>query len=91
MPRRSSPQTRDVLAALVADSARWRHGYDLARETRLASGTLYPILARLERRGLLEARWEERRHVYRLTGEGVRAARGELAEQRAVGRPREAW
>jgi PadR family transcriptional regulator PadR len=89
MRRRSSPQTRRLLEALLAEPAGWRHGYDLARETGLASGTLYPILARLEQRGLLEARWEERRHVYRLTGDGVHAAREELAP--ATARLREAW
>ena len=89
--RRSSPQTRDVLAALAADADRWRHGYDLSKETGLASGTLYPILARLERRGLLEAEWQQRRHVYRLTAEGVRHARAEPAQPSPLGRPREAW
>jgi PadR family transcriptional regulator PadR len=89
--RRSSPQTRDVLSALAADAERWRHGYDLSQVTGLASGTLYPILARLERRGLLEAEWQQRRHVYRLTGEGVRFSRAELAHPQVVGRPQEAW
>ncbi|MEX1358517.1 MAG: helix-turn-helix transcriptional regulator [Gaiellaceae bacterium] len=86
--RRSSPQTRRLLDALLGEPTRWRHGYDLSRETGLASGTLYPILARLEARGLLDARWRERRHVYRLTGEGIRFARAELAQG---GRLREAW
>jgi PadR family transcriptional regulator len=70
-----------VLAALARRPAHWRHGYDLAKETGLASGTLYPILTRLEQRGALEARWQrpERpgrpaRHGYRLTGEGRRLA-----------------
>jgi PadR family transcriptional regulator PadR len=89
MRRRNSPQTRRLLEALVAEPTRWRHGYDLARETERASGTLYPILARLEQRELLEARWEERRHVYRLTGEGVHVAREELAP--ATAHLREAW
>jgi DNA-binding PadR family transcriptional regulator len=79
--RRPSPQTAAVLSALAQGPARWRHGYDLAKETGLASGTLYPILMRLEQRGVLEARWQrpERpgrpaRHAYRLTGEGRRLA-----------------
>ncbi len=84
----SSPQTRAVLAALHDHPAHWRHGYDISRETGLASGTLYPILGRLADRGLLETRWEDdppegrpRRHLYRLTA---------LGEARAVevrGRP----
>ena len=78
----SSRQTENVLAALLADSGRWRHGYDLGRETGLKSGTLYPILMRLEQQGWLEEQWEEqpdpgrpRRHLYRLTGLGVEEAR----------------
>ncbi len=52
-----SPQTLAVLTALTADG--WHHGYDLARQTGLKSGTLYPILVRLADRELVEARWEE--------------------------------
>ena len=72
-----SPQTLAVLAALTEDD--WHHGYDLAKQTGLKSGTLYPILVRLADRGLVEAEWEEeqpagrpRRHLYRLTAEGAR-------------------
>jgi PadR family transcriptional regulator PadR len=77
----SSPQTRAVLAALSGHPEQWRHGYDLARETGLASGTLYPILGRLTDRALLETRWEDnppdgrpRRHLYRLTADGAARA-----------------
>jgi len=81
VPTRSSPQTRLVLEALSAEPERWRYGYDLLRVTGLKSGSLYPILARLTERGWLEATWEEdgppgrpRRHLYRVTAEGARAA-----------------
>jgi PadR family transcriptional regulator, regulatory protein PadR len=93
MPARpdSSPQTRAVLAALHDHPARWRYGYDISRETGLASGTLYPILGRLADRGLLETRWEEdppegrpRRHLYRLTALGE--ARAVQLRQPAGGR-----
>ena len=49
MPRRTafSAQTVALLVALAARPQDWRHGYDLARETGLKSGTLYPILVRL--------------------------------------------
>ena len=77
-----SLQTRAVFEALLADPSGWRHGYDIARETGLKSGTLYPILIRLADRGLVEARWEDeqpagrpRRHLYRLTADGLVAAR----------------
>jgi DNA-binding PadR family transcriptional regulator len=81
----SSKQTEATLSALLESGVAWRHGYDLARETGLKSGTLYPILMRLEQRGLLEARWEDepapgrpRRHLYRLTGSGVQEARASV-------------
>jgi DNA-binding PadR family transcriptional regulator len=80
--RTDSAQTLAVLDELLTDPAAERHGYDLARATGLASGTLYPILIRLADRGLLAARWEiaaKPRHVYRLTRAGERYARERLA------------
>jgi PadR family transcriptional regulator PadR len=88
MPPRATPsaQTRAVLAALAAQPSEWRHGYDLARETGLKSGTLYPILIRLADRNTVEACWEAdqpagrpRRHLYRLTSQGLAAAMAALA------------
>ena len=98
MSRRTalSPQTIAVLRLLTeapqlptqpADPSshspgRWWHGYDIARQTGLKSGTLYPILMRLHERALLDAEWEEdppsgrpRRHRYRLTAQGETLAR----------------
>ncbi len=82
-----SAQTLSVLAALFAEPREWRHGYGIARDTGLKSGTLYPILIRLADRGLVEARWEEgqpagrpRRHLYRLTPEGLASAAAALAD-----------
>jgi PadR family transcriptional regulator PadR len=80
--RTDSAQTLAVFRELFADPGAERHGYDLAKATGLASGTLYPILIRLADRGLLSARWEiaaKPRHVYRLTREGERYARARLA------------
>jgi DNA-binding PadR family transcriptional regulator len=81
----TSPQTLAIFHAFLGGA--WRYGYDLSRETGIASGTLYPILIRLSGRGLLEARWDElengrRRRSYRLTGEGISYADARLAEQR---------
>ena len=87
--RRSSVQTQDVLAALLAEPSHQRYGLDLAKEAGLPSGTIYPILARLESRGWIESEWEDidpvvegrrPRRYYRLTGEGEAAARRELEE-----------
>ncbi len=88
MSRRTtfSAQTLAVLSALVAEPSAWRHGYDLARETGLKSGTLYPILVRLADREIVQASWEEcepagrpRRHLYRLSSDGLAAATAALA------------
>ena len=69
----------------------WRHGYQLAKETDLQSGTLYPILMRLAEQGLLEEEWEPSdtpgrplRHIYRLTVTGRALAR-EMTNERVVG------
>jgi PadR family transcriptional regulator PadR len=82
-----SAQTLAVLAELCSTPTRWQHGYGIARDTGLKSGTLYPILIRLADRGLIEARWEDeqpagrpRRHLYRLTAGGLAAAEAALAE-----------
>jgi DNA-binding PadR family transcriptional regulator len=75
-----------VLAALRDEPSQWRHGYALAKQTGLKSGTLYPILIRLADRGLVEACWQDepqpgrpRRHLYRVTADGLAAAAAALA------------
>ena len=54
-----SAQTLSVLAALCAEPSQWCHGYALAKQTGLKSGTLYPVLIRLADRGLVEACWQD--------------------------------
>lgn len=80
-----------VLAALLDDPTEPRYGLDLMRATGQPSGTMYPILTRLQRAGWVEASWEEidpvregrpPRRYYRLTPDGVASARGELAALR---------
>ena len=78
--RKLSPQTFAVLNALASRPADWLYGLELAKLTRLKSGTLYPILIRLADRALLESRWLEPsdprrppRHAYRITSAGLRA------------------
>ena len=77
-----------VLRVLVADPAAPHYGYDLMKAAKLPSGTLYPMLARLQQEGLVDSQWEEPRpdgggrpprKYYRLTAEGARVARLELA------------
>jgi PadR family transcriptional regulator, regulatory protein PadR len=81
-----------VLSAFCADPSVDRYGLDLMRATGHPSGTLYPILVRLQRAGWVQARWEEvdpvqagrpPRRYYRLTGDGLVSARLELATLRS--------
>ena len=79
-----------VLGAFLADPAAPRYGYDLMKTARLPSGTLYPLLARLERENLVASAWETPQHegqrprkYYQLTAEGIRVARLELAQASA--------
>jgi hypothetical protein len=48
-----------VVRVMLAEPAREMYGLEIRKAVGLPSGTLHPILARLERRGLLESRWEE--------------------------------
>jgi PadR family transcriptional regulator, regulatory protein PadR len=76
-----------VLAALLEDPTVERYGLDLMRATGQPSGTLYPILMRLQRAGWVVAEWEDvdpaagrpARRYYRLTPDAVVRARTELA------------
>jgi PadR family transcriptional regulator len=92
---RMTLQTQLVLRALLADPAAERYGLQLCEETGLPSGTIYPIVARLEQLGWVESNWEDpathvsqgrpRRRYYRLTDDGAEHARVALAR---VWRPR---
>ncbi|WP_284742152.1 PadR family transcriptional regulator [Amycolatopsis sp. RTGN1] len=48
-----------MLRELVSDPARERYGLELCAAAGLPSGTIHPILARLEKVGWLRSRWEE--------------------------------
>lgn len=68
-----------------------KHGYALTKDiesfagVRLAPGTLYEALSRLEAQGLIEAlESEDRRRPYRLTATGAQALRAHLEAQRRV-------
>ena len=68
-----------------------KHGYALTKDierfadVRLAPGTLYEALSRLEGQGLIEAvESDDRRRPYRLTAMGAEALRAHLAAQRKI-------
>jgi DNA-binding PadR family transcriptional regulator len=80
--------TQLVLEALLADPERELYGVEIGDLATLRSGTVHPILARLEAVGWLRSRWEDidprsegrpPRRYYRLTAEGARAAQDALA------------
>jgi PadR family transcriptional regulator PadR len=78
-----SVQTRRVLEAFLDNPSEPLSGADMQKRAGLASGTLYPILLRLESAGWFVSHWESvdpvkaarpRRRLYRLTPSGL--ARG---------------
>jgi DNA-binding PadR family transcriptional regulator len=85
--RYAGPAT--LILSSLADTP--KHGYALTKDiegfsgVRLAPGTLYEALARLEGQGLIEAmESDDRRRPYRLTAVGAEALRSHLAVQRRV-------
>lgn len=86
---RLTPQTIAVLRVLLEHPAKPRYGLDLAREAGLKTGTLHPILRRLQDAGWVDSFWEAaqqhenagrpRRRYYRFTGGGAEAARRAIA------------
>lgn len=82
-------QTATVLQAMLEAPTHAHYGLRLAGRTGLPTGTIYPILARLEKAGWVTSAWEEReptelerprRRLYTLTGAGAHAARAALAD-----------
>jgi DNA-binding PadR family transcriptional regulator len=90
--------TVDVLTVLLDDDGpRW--GLELIKLTGRPSGTVYPLLDRLERAGWVTSTWDDdaarpgpRRRMYVLTPDGAEAARDALrqAARRPV-RTRRGW
>ena len=85
---RMTMATQLVLRSLLADPADELYGAEIGEAAGLMSGTVHPILARLEAAGWVDSRWEDvdpraagrpARRYYRLTGEGARQARAALA------------
>jgi DNA-binding PadR family transcriptional regulator len=85
--RYAGPAT--LILSSLADGP--KHGYALTKDieqfagVRLAPGTLYEALSRLEGQGLIEAvASEDRRRPYQLSAAGAQALRAHLADQRRV-------
>jgi PadR family transcriptional regulator PadR len=89
---RLSLQTLRVLQAFVEDPAEPRYGLELMQSTSLKSGTIYPVLHRLEGEGWLRSFSEPvdsaevgrpARRLYALTPTGLAAAQEALEPFRA--------
>jgi PadR family transcriptional regulator, regulatory protein PadR len=86
---RMTKQTLQVLGALISHAGKGVSGAEIAREIKLLSGTLYPLLVRLEQAHWVESNWEcedphelgrPRRRLYRLTALGERSAKAAFQE-----------
>jgi len=100
MPQPPDPRmtqtTQAVLRALLEQPSAEMYGLEICARAELPSGTIHPILARLEKLGWLESSWEEidphaqgrpRRRYYKLSPDGAERARIALAratESRAM-------
>ena len=93
---RLTAATVAVLRVLIADPTREAYGLQVCAAAGLPTGTVHPILARLERMEWLTSDWEEidarvegrpRRRYYRLSEHGAMRAKAavERADAQAAG------
>ena len=88
--QRIGKATVDVLEVLLGtDEPRW--GLEIIKLTGRPSGSVYPLLDRLERAGWVTSSWDDdaerrgpRRRMYRLTAEGAVEARRVVARAASV-------
>jgi DNA-binding PadR family transcriptional regulator len=72
-----TPATESVLAVFLEHPLEEHYGWELMERTGIPSGTLYPILDRLSRKGWLESHWDtsqKPRKQYRITARGIHDA-----------------
>jgi PadR family transcriptional regulator, regulatory protein PadR len=81
-------QTQAVLRVMLDHPLQEHYGLEISKAAGLPSGSLYPILARLERAGWISSDWEQvdaheagrpRRRYYTLTPDGAEMAEQALA------------
>ena len=92
-------QTLAVLQAMLQEPTDPHYGLEIAAAVGFPTGTIYPILARLEQADWVASTWENvdpaeegrpRRRLYMLTGEGAGKARVALQDGRSLIAPRPA-
>jgi DNA-binding PadR family transcriptional regulator len=84
-----------AFSVLYAIANGYRYGFDIMDATGLASGTVYPVLTRLERDGLVRSTWEDdraanaegrpARRYYEVSGEGATALEAAVSLLKGVG------
>ena len=94
---RLTQPTLKVLRFLLEKPREGRSGAEMSKATKVGSGTLYPMLARLEAAGWLTSEWEAidpseagrpRRRFYKLTALGQNSTRVALSDlQMTAGEP----
>ncbi|QUS39071.1 PadR family transcriptional regulator [Tardiphaga alba] len=86
---RLSGPTLQLLKLLIENPKEGQSGASISKATSIGSGTMYPLLQRLESAGWLESEWEQvepseagrpRRRFYRLTRQGQGKALEALAQ-----------
>src|SRR5438105_4462072 len=98
--RRMGYATLHVLQAIAAG---YVYGFEIMDATHLPSGTVYPILSKLEDSGFLKSRWEDARAArrekrpprrsYEITGDGRETLKQNVEKYRKLQRlaPRKAY
>ena|SRR5882724_12812505 len=90
---RMTLQVQRVVEAMLREPAERFYGLQLCGLTGLPSGSIYPILARLEDCEWVESKWEDvaevdegrpRRRYYRLTSDGADYARAAMQAIRSA-------
>jgi DNA-binding PadR family transcriptional regulator len=89
------PLSLSAVAVLSAVSRSVRYGFDIMDATELPSGTVYPVLGRLERDGYVRSKWESQavaqrekrppRRYYEITASGSRALIASVEHYRTLG------
>jgi DNA-binding PadR family transcriptional regulator len=94
---RPSAATLKVLSAFLEELPKPLAGSDIFRKKGVMSGSLYPILSRLEKAGWVSSEWEQldpreegrpRKRLYHLTALGERCAHDAFREVMPL---REQW
>ena len=95
---RMSGPTLKILKFMYVNPQDGRSGAEISKATKIGSGTMYPVLQRLEMANWVAGEWEDidpsdagrpKRRFYKLTPQGQVGARDALAEFQlpAVGAP----